>query len=68
MKIVQMTLGKNSSGIAKKGTKHPGLTRSILKKVQINELKRKHREGYTRKPVKRGEFSDWESEQVWVEP
>ena len=26
------------------------------------ELERKHREGYNRKPVKRGEFSDWESE------
>lgn len=27
----------------------------------------KHREGYTRKPVRRGEFSGWESEQVWAE-
>jgi hypothetical protein len=31
-------------------------------------LERKHREGYRRKPVKRGEFEDWEAEQVWVEP
>jgi len=33
-----------------------------------DELERKHREGYKRKPVKRGEFSDWEAEQDWVEP
>jgi hypothetical protein len=25
-------------------------------------------EGYKRKPVKHGEFEDWEAEQVWVEP
>ena len=24
-----------------------------------NELERKHREGYRRKPFKRGEFNDW---------
>jgi hypothetical protein len=28
-------------------------------------LELKQREGYKRKPVRRGEFSDWESEQVW---
>lgn len=33
-----------------------------------DELERKHHEGYRRKPVKRGEFGDWETEQVWVEP
>jgi Arc/MetJ family transcription regulator len=37
-------------------------------KVPTNELERKHREGYKRKPVKQGEFGDWEAEQVWVEP
>ena len=68
MKIVRMTLDENLIGIVKKATENLGLTRSILKKVQIDELERKHREGYRRKPVKRGEFWDWESEQVWVEP
>jgi len=63
-----MTLDENLIGIVKKATENLGLTRSILKKVQIDELERKHREGYRRKPVKRGEFWDWESEQVWVEP
>jgi hypothetical protein len=38
--------------------------RSALKVVRVKELESRHREGYRRKPVKRGEF-DWESEQVW---
>jgi hypothetical protein len=29
------------------------------------EKENQHREGYTRKPVRRGEFSGWEDEQVW---
>jgi Arc/MetJ family transcription regulator len=36
--------------------------------LELEEKERKHRDGYWRKPVKRGEFGDWESEQVWVEP
>ena len=31
------------------------------------ELERKHREGYSLKPVEPGEFNDWEDEQVWPE-
>ena len=36
--------------------------------IELKELERKHCEGYKRKPVKKGEFEDWEAEQVWVEP
>ncbi len=36
--------------------------------LDLKEKERKHREGYRSKPVKRGEFGDWEAEQVWVEP
>jgi hypothetical protein len=39
--------------------------RSALKEVRAKELESKHREGYKHKPVKRGEFSEWESEQIW---
>lgn len=39
--------------------------RSAMKKIRVSELERKHREGYRRKPVKPGEFSVWEGEQVW---
>ena len=40
--------------------------RAALKEVRMRELESKHREGYRRKPVKRGEFGGWESEQIWV--
>jgi metal-responsive CopG/Arc/MetJ family transcriptional regulator len=77
MKTVQMTLDENLIASVDKVAKHLGTTRSAftrqalknaLKEVRMNELERKHREGYRRKPVKRGEFEDWEAEQVWVEP
>jgi len=29
------------------------------------ELEQRHREGYAKKPAKKGEFDDWEREQVW---
>ena len=64
MKIVRMTLGGNLLEIVNKATKHLGLTQSVLKKAQIDELERKQREGYTRKPVKRGEFGDWKADQI----
>ena len=77
MKTVQMTLDGNLIVSVDKVAKRLGTTRSAftrqalkraLREVRINELERKHREGYKRKPVKRGEFEDWEAEQVWVEP
>ena len=73
MKTVQMTLDENLvkavDSVAKKlGTTRSAFTRealrSALKAVRVKELECRHREGYRRKPVKRGEF-DWESEQVW---
>ena len=74
MKTVQMTLDENlvravDSAAKKLRTTRSAFTRealrSALKEVRMRELESKHREGYRRKPVKRGEFSDWESEQVW---
>jgi len=77
MKTVQMTLDENLIASVDKVAKRLGTTRSAftrqalktaLLEVRMNELERKHREGYKQKPVKRGEFEDWEAEQVWVEP
>ena len=74
MKTVQMTLDENlvkavDTAAKKLGTTRSAFTRealrSALKEVHVKDLETKHREGYKRKPVKRGEFSDWESEQVW---
>jgi len=77
MKTVQMTLDENLISSVDKMAKRLGTTRSgftrqalktALREIHMNELERKHREGYKRKPVKRREFGDWEGEQVWVEP
>jgi CopG family transcriptional regulator / antitoxin EndoAI len=74
MKTVQMTLDEQlvkavDSAAKKLGMTRSGFTRdalrSALKEVRIKDLESRHREGYKRKPVKRGEFSIWESEQVW---
>jgi metal-responsive CopG/Arc/MetJ family transcriptional regulator len=74
MKTVQMTLDEQlvkavDSAAKKLGTTRSGFARealrSALKVVHIKELESRHRGGYKRKPVKRGEFSNWESEQVW---
>lgn len=76
MKTVQMTLDEHLVKAVDKAAKQLGTTRSAftrealrsaLAKIRARELERRHREGYSRKPVKRGEFSIWESEQVWVE-
>jgi metal-responsive CopG/Arc/MetJ family transcriptional regulator len=76
MKTVQMTLDEDLVLAVDKAAKRTGTTRSAfarealrsaLKKILVSELERKHREGYRRKPVKPGEFSVWEGEQVWVE-
>ena len=77
MKTVQMTLDENLIVSVDKVAKRLGTTRSAftrqalkaaLREVRMSELEQKHREGYRRKPVRRGEFDNWETEQIWVEP
>lgn len=74
MKTVQMTLDESLVRDVDKAAKRIGTTRSAfardalrsaLARVRTKELERKHREGYTRKPVRHGEFSAWETEQAW---
>lgn len=74
MRTVQMTLEENlvravDKAAKKLQTTRSGFTRnalrSALKEVHVKELEAKHREGYKRKPVKRGEFSIPESEHIW---
>lgn len=74
MKTVQMTLDETlvkavDSAAKKLRTTRSAFTRgalrSALKEIHVRALESKHREGYKRKPVKRREFGDWESEQVW---
>ena len=76
MKTVQMTLDEGlladvDAAVARLGTSRSAFTRRALQAEleapRERELERRHREGYQRRPVKRGEFSAWESEQVWTE-
>jgi len=77
MKTVQMTLDEDLVELVDRQVQKMGTTRSAftrdalraaLREIRIKELENRHREGYKRKPVKRGEFDVWEKEQVWIEP
>ena len=77
MKTVQKTLDEELVTAVDKAARKLGTTRSAfargalreaLASLRARELERKDREGYLRKPVRRGEFSVWEREQVWPEP
>lgn len=76
MKTVQMTLDETlvrelDQVVKRLGTTRSAFTRDALRaalvQIRYREMERKHRQGYERKPVKPGEFSDWEDEQVWAE-
>lgn len=41
--------------------------RAALERLHQQELELRHRNGYRRKPVRRGEFAAWEREQTWPE-
>jgi metal-responsive CopG/Arc/MetJ family transcriptional regulator len=77
MKVVQMTLDEELVAavdrVARKlGTTRSAFTRKALReaveRARLKGLERKHREGYARRPVRRGEFSVWEAQQAWIEP
>jgi metal-responsive CopG/Arc/MetJ family transcriptional regulator len=76
MRTVQMTLDTNLVAAVDKAARRLGTSRSAfarealraaLCRLEERSREEKHREGYRRKPVKRGEFSDWEIEQAWVD-
>ena len=41
--------------------------RAALAKLEAQALEQQHREGYLHQPVRPGEFSDFEDEQVWID-
>jgi metal-responsive CopG/Arc/MetJ family transcriptional regulator len=74
MRTVQMTLDERlvdrvDRAARKLGTTRSGFTRKALQealsRLATLEKERRHRRGYEARPVERGEFDDWESEQVW---
>ena len=41
--------------------------RAALARLEMQMLEQQHREGYLKHPVRPGEFSDFEDEQVWID-
>ena len=74
MRTVQMTLEPELVSQVDRVARRLGLTRSAftrgalhaaIERLRVEELERRHRDGYRRKPVRRGEFTLWAREQVW---
>ena len=74
MKTISITLDDNTLQAVNTLTKTSGMPLSefveyalqlALQQQRIRELEEKHKQGYLKKPVEKGEFSDWENEQVW---
>ncbi len=76
MKTVQMTLEPDLVVRVDKAARQLGLSRSAftrraladaLDRQRQRQLEARHREGYRRRPVRRGEFDRWTAEQAWPE-
>lgn len=74
MKAIQMTLEEELVAAVDRVARKMKTTRSAftrdalrdaLAKCRVKELEQKHRLGYQKRPVKRGEFDVWETEQQW---
>ena len=74
MRTVQMTLDdelvKAVDRVSKRlRTSRSAFTRKALREAlaryNLEQLERKHRQGYERHPTTRGEFEVWEGEQAW---
>lgn len=74
MKTIQMTLEEDllrevDRTVKKLRTSRSGLIRTslrqYLKTLTERVLEDQHREGYAGRPVRKGEFDAWETEQEW---
>ena len=74
MRTIQMTLDddlvKAVDRVSKRlRTSRSAFTRKALREAlsrfNLEQMERKHREGYVRYPVTADEFSVWETEQAW---
>jgi metal-responsive CopG/Arc/MetJ family transcriptional regulator len=74
MRTIHMTLDDELVAAVDKAATKLGTTRSAFARDALRaalhgrhekSLEDRHREGYRLHPVKRGEFSDGEGEQVW---
>jgi CopG family transcriptional regulator / antitoxin EndoAI len=76
LRTVRLTLDTGLVTAVDEAARKAGTTRSAfardalraaLRRVHEKALEDRQREGYRRRPVKRGEFSDWEKEQAWTD-
>jgi predicted transcriptional regulator len=76
MKTLRMTLDPRLVSRVDRAARRLGLSRSAftrqaladaLNRLTERELEARQREGYRKRPVRRGEFDGWEREQVWPE-
>ena len=74
MRTVQMTLDDDLVNAVDQvskllNTSRSAFTRKALREAlasyNLEQLERKHRQGYERKPIIGDEFMVWESEQAW---
>jgi len=74
VKTVQMTLDEQLVADVDRAVRKLRTTRSAFARKALRaalnrlaelERERRHQEGYRREPVRAGEFSAWEREQVW---
>jgi metal-responsive CopG/Arc/MetJ family transcriptional regulator len=74
MRTIQMTLDAALVARVDEAARRLGLTRSAftrqaladtLERLRRRELEERHRAGYRRKPLRRGEFDRWQREQLW---
>ena len=74
MRTIRVTLDEELLASVDEAAKRLNITRSAfarqalrdaVHRLTTGELEDKHREGYKRRPVQKGEFDVWESEQTW---
>lgn len=75
MRTVQMTLDADLVSRVDKAARKLGMSRSAfarealraaLERAHVRELEKRHKAGYEKRPVRKGEL-DWSGEQVWPE-
>lgn len=76
MKVVQMTLDAELVAAVDRAARRLKTSRSAftrealrraLERLEVAAQEERHRAGYARKPVKKGELGGWEREQAWGE-
>jgi metal-responsive CopG/Arc/MetJ family transcriptional regulator len=74
MRTIRVTLDEELLASVDKAAKRLNITRSAftrqalceaVHRLTAAELEDKHREGYKRRPVQKGECDIWQSEQTW---